>query len=133
MRESRMTRNGHVRFGERGRETRLPQGRKVRSAPTLLSPLLMNIALHGIEAEIRGAFSYKESVPQLIRYADDLVILHPTEAGVQKAQHLLETWLGTMGLELKPSKTRITHTRQEYQGHVGFDFLGWTIRQFDGG
>ncbi len=93
----------------------------------------MNIALHGIETEIRAAFSYKESVPQLIRYADDLVILHPTEVGVQKARHLLETWLQTMGLELKPSKTRITHTLQEYQGQVGFDFLGWTIRQFAGG
>ena len=94
------------------------------------SPLLMNIALHGIETAIRGAFSYKESVPQLIRYADDLVILHPTEAGVQKAKQLLDTWLSTIGLELKPSKTRITHTLWEYQGHLGFDFLGWTIRQF---
>ncbi len=94
------------------------------------SPLLMNIALHGIEAAIQGAFSYKESIPQLIRYADDLVILHPTLAGVQKAKNLLETWLSTMGRELKPSKTRITHTLNDYQGHVGFDFLGWTIRQF---
>jgi RNA-directed DNA polymerase len=94
------------------------------------SPLLMNIALHGIETAIREAFSYREGAPQLVRYADDLVVLHPTEAGVQKAKHLLETWLSTMGLELKPSKTRITHTLQEYPGQVGFDFLGWTIRQF---
>src|SRR5258708_14901793 len=35
-----------------------------------------------------------------------------------------------MGLELKPSKTRITHTLQEYQEQVGYDFLGWTVRQF---
>jgi RNA-directed DNA polymerase len=66
----------------------------------------------------------------VIRYADDLVILHPTEAGVHKAKHLLETWLCTMGLVLKPSKTKLTHTLQSYQGQVGFDFLGWTIRQF---
>ena len=39
----------------------------------VISPLLMNIALHGIETAIQGAFSYKESVPQVIRYADDLV------------------------------------------------------------
>jgi len=32
----------------------------------------MNIALHGIEAEIREAFSYKENVPHIIRYADDV-------------------------------------------------------------
>ncbi len=82
------------------------------------SPLLMNIALHGIETAIRGAFSYKESVPQLIRYADDLVILHPTEAGVQKAKQLLDTWLSTIGLELKPSKT---HTGKNPRGKpLGF-------------
>ena len=96
----------------------------------VVSPLLMNIALHGIETEIREAFSYKENGPQIIRYADDLVILHPTEAGGQKAKQLLEMWLATMGVELKPSKTRITQTLQEYQGQVGFDFLGWAIRQF---
>jgi RNA-directed DNA polymerase len=35
-----------------------------------------------------------------------------------------------MGLELKPSKTRITHTLHEHEGQVGFDFLGFTMRQF---
>jgi RNA-directed DNA polymerase len=35
-----------------------------------------------------------------------------------------------MGLELKASKTSITHTLQPYEGKVGFDFLGFTIRQF---
>jgi RNA-directed DNA polymerase len=58
------------------------------------------------------------------------VVLHPTEAGVKKAKAVLETWLTDIGLELKPSKTRITHTLREYQGTVGFDFLGWTVRQF---
>src|SRR6266702_8867390 len=74
MRESRMTRNGHVRFGERGRETRLSQGRKVRSAPTLLSPLLMNVALHGMETTISAGYSKSLTVekPRLIRYADDV-------------------------------------------------------------
>src|SRR6266699_3394398 len=49
MRESRMTRNGHVRFGERGRETRLSQGRKVRSAPTLFSPILSTFYLDQLD------------------------------------------------------------------------------------
>jgi RNA-directed DNA polymerase len=35
-----------------------------------------------------------------------------------------------MGLSLSPTKTRITHTLVPYQGHVGFDFLGFTMRQF---
>src|SRR5260370_42104002 len=49
MRESRMTRNCHVRFGERSRETRLSQGRKVRSAPTLFSPILSNLYLDRLD------------------------------------------------------------------------------------
>src|SRR5690348_6317023 len=35
-----------------------------------------------------------------------------------------------MGLELKPSKTKVSHTLRVHQGNVGFDFLGFTIRQF---
>jgi RNA-directed DNA polymerase len=35
-----------------------------------------------------------------------------------------------MGLELKPSKTRISHTLTEYEGNTGFDFLGFNIRQY---
>jgi len=35
-----------------------------------------------------------------------------------------------MGLELKPSKTKVTHTLTPIDGNVGFDFLGFTIRQF---
>ena len=39
-------------------------------------------------------------------------------------------WLRDLGLELKPSKTRLTHTLREHDGSVGFDFLGWHVRQF---
>jgi RNA-directed DNA polymerase len=35
-----------------------------------------------------------------------------------------------MGLELKASKTSITHTFHKHEGNVGFDFLGFSIRQF---
>lgn len=53
MMESRMTRNCHVRFGERYEETRQSQSRKVRFVPTPFSPLLANIALHGMEERIK--------------------------------------------------------------------------------
>src|SRR5437764_579417 len=59
--------------------------------------------------------------------------LHPTEAGVQKAKQLLDTWLSTIGLELKPSKTRITHTIWEYQGHLGFDLSSLDHPTISGG
>jgi RNA-directed DNA polymerase len=35
-----------------------------------------------------------------------------------------------MGLELKPSKTRIAHTFEKYGGQAGFDFLGFHARQY---
>ncbi len=95
-----------------------------------ISPLLMNIALHGMENALMEAYRTKEGKPQFVRYADDLVVFHATEEGVKKAQTVLEAWLAGMGLELKPSKTKITHTLTPYQGNVGFEFLGFTIRQF---
>ena len=86
------------------------------------SPLLANIALHGLERDIAKAFTHREEKPSLIRYADDFVVLHPTRAGVEKARQVVERWLRDMGLVLKPSKTRITHT---LEGEAGFDFLGF--------
>jgi len=96
----------------------------------VVSPLLMNVALHGMETALMDAYRTKADRPQLVRYADDLVVFHPTEEGVKKAQEVVAAWLADMGLALKPSKTRIAHTLQAYQGHIGFDFLGFTVRQF---
>ncbi len=95
-----------------------------------ISPLLMNVALHGMEQVVAASYGHGKRRPQLIRYADDLVVLHPDLAGVQAARAALEQWLAGMGLELKPSKTRITHTLDSHEGQVGFDFLGCTVRQF---
>jgi len=95
-----------------------------------ISPLLANIALHGMETTVMQAFQRKEGIPNFIRYADDFVVFHPTEEGVKKAQAVLETWLADMGLALKPSKTTVTHTLREYRGVTGLSFLGWTVRQY---
>jgi RNA-directed DNA polymerase len=69
----------------------------------------------------------------LIRYADDLVVLHADLEQLRKAKALLEEWLKPMGLELKASKTRIVHTLEKHEGQAGFDFLGCHIRQFPAG
>ena len=109
MMESRMTRNCHVRFGERYEETRPPQGRKVRFVPTPFSPLLANIALHGIEnmlneyaktLDIRrkdkpsSQISWQRKVSQLtfVRYADDFVVLHHDLKVVQRCRELISEW-----------------------------------------
>jgi RNA-directed DNA polymerase len=103
----------------------------------ILSPLLANIALHGMEREIKKyAESWKGNKRDnrkslsLIRYADDFVILHEKLEVILKCQEIIKDWLANIGLELKPSKTRISHTLNKYDGNIGFDFLGFTIRQF---
>jgi RNA-directed DNA polymerase len=90
----------------------------------------MTVALHGMAQVVAESYHSGTSRPHLIRYADDLVVLHPALAGVQAARATLEAWLTGMGLERKPSKTRSTHTLETYEGQVGFDFLGCTVRQY---
>jgi RNA-directed DNA polymerase len=68
--------------------------------------------------------------PTLIRYCDDFVVLHENLAVIEQSQQLIQEWLNDMGLELKPSKTQISHTLIPHQDKVGFDFLGFSIRQF---
>ncbi len=114
------------------------------------SPLLANIALHGLEKSIEKAFPSNKmgyikrakklygrmdvSKPILIRYADDFVLLCDELSVVQRCQELISEWLNGMGLELKPNKTKIAHTLVEYNGgKPGFDFLGFTVRQFPRG
>jgi RNA-directed DNA polymerase len=103
-----------------------------------LSPLLANIALHGLETAICSAFPRDKYVngkrirwkPQVIRYADDFVVVHHDIEAIKEVQSIATQWLRELGLELKPSKTRITHTLHSHEGNVGFDLLGWTVRQY---
>jgi RNA-directed DNA polymerase len=138
----------------------------------VISPLLANIALHGMERRIKQyVASLKPKAPpigknvrdllakyanqygmaeeakefldnnpekeptlsevSLIRYADDFVILHKDITVVQGCQKVISDWLKDMGLELKPSKTRLAHTLNTVEDEKpGFDFLGFNIRQF---
>ena len=106
-----------------------------------LSPLLANVALHGLETVIRSAFPTQKDIdgqrqrwqPVVVRYADDFVVLHRDRAVIEEIQQIANHWLAEMGLELKPSKTRITHTLIEHEGTIGFDFLGFHIQQYPAG
>jgi RNA-directed DNA polymerase len=103
-----------------------------------LSPLLANVALHGLETAMTTAFPKKITQsgrrinwqPKVIVYADDFVILHRHLEVIQKAQIIATQWLQEIGLTLNDNKTRLTHTLNPYQGNVGFDFLGFQIRQY---
>ena len=104
----------------------------------VISPLLANIALHGMEERIKqlaetlpGRKRDNRNALSLIRYADDFVILHEDLTVVQRCALVISEWLNGMGLELKPSKTRLAHTLYEYEGQdAGFNFLGFNIRQY---
>jgi len=99
-----------------------------------LSPLLANVALHGLETAITQAFPHRDRQhgppPNMVVYADDLVILHQDHAVIERCHHLVSEWLRPLGLTRKPSKTRITHTLETDDGQPGFDFLGFHIRQY---
>lgn len=115
----------------------------------VISPLLANIALHGMENEIKNLADTfdmkrpdgtqlskrdKRKSVSIIRYADDFVILHEDLTVVQRCQEVISNWLKSMGLELKPSKTRLTHTLEEVnKERPGFDFLGFHIQQYKTG
>jgi len=94
----------------------------------VISPLLCNVALHGFEMALESVSKRYRIV--VIRYADDLVIICEDLETLLKAKQKAEVWLAEMGLRLKHSKTRITHTLNEYEGNIGFDFLGFNIRQY---
>lgn len=95
----------------------------------VLSPLLALVALCGLETAIVSSFRGRDR-PQVVVYADDFVVLHPTREGVEHARRTAEAWLATIGLRLQASKTRIGHTRQAVDGRIGFDFLGFSVRQY---
>ncbi|MDJ0595904.1 MAG: group II intron reverse transcriptase/maturase [Pleurocapsa sp. MO_226.B13] len=111
-----------------------------------LSPLLANIALHGMETyikeqvgkmvikdnnDVKISLTKRKQSVSLIRYADDFVILHKDITVVQRCSELISEWLNDMGLELKPSKTRLTHTLNRHKKETpGFNFLGFHVQQF---
>ena len=105
-----------------------------------ISPLLANIALHGMEKLLDNLV---ENIPfhglwkrdrikalGFVRYADDFVVIHEDLNILMQCQQVLTEWLKGIGLELKSSKTRITHTLEQVGSEKpGLDFLGFNIRQ----
>lgn len=103
----------------------------------IISPLLANIALHGMEDALnikyrrqrtkQGSYIYTNSSKYvMVRYADDFVILCKTREDAQQIPKLLEKYLKDRGLTLADDKTKITSLKE------GFDFLGINIKEFCG-
>jgi group II intron reverse transcriptase/maturase len=101
-------------------------GGVVRSADTgtpqggVVSPLLCNVYLNRLDRAWKT-----KGVGQIVRYADDLVVMCATRQEAEYALGLLTSLLAELGLEPKMAKTRIVHLEE---GGEGFDFLGFHHR-----
>lgn len=94
----------------------------------VISPLLLNIALQGMEAaagvrhDSRG--SVKPGCPTVVTYADDFVALCHTREQAETVRDRLSAWLKERGLSLNQEKTRVGRI------DAGSDFLSFTIRRY---
>jgi RNA-directed DNA polymerase len=86
----------------------------------VISPLLSNIYLHVLDTELTA-----RGVGELVRYADDGVVLCRSQRQAEQALDAVGAILTGLGLRLHPDKTRIVDLRQ---GREGFDFLGCYFR-----
>jgi len=115
----------------------------------VISPLLANIALHGLETHIKewvkgkrikgatgrrlGGVNKARSI-SVIRYADDFVIIHKDLEIIKEAKEVTQEWLKQVGLEIKPEKTRFCHSLNRLENEKpGFNFLGFNVRQYPTG
>lgn len=89
-------------------EAGTPQG-------AVISPLLANLYLDDLDHQmaVQGW--------QMVRYADDFVVLCPRQAEAEAALRCIQDWGREQGLTLHPEKTRIVDARER----GGFDFLGY--------
>ena len=98
-----------------GLETWTPEEGSPQGA--VISPLLANIYLNPLDQLLSGA-GY-----QMVRYADDFVILCRTREDADRALEMVRQWVAENDLTLHPTKTRIVDARTE-----PFDFLGYRFR-----
>lgn len=90
-------------------EQGVPQG-------AVISPLLSNIYLTPLDHQMA------EAGYEVVRYADDLVVLCRNQAQAENAHAFLQRWIEAAGLNLHPTKTRLVSVRESGNG---FDFLGY--------
>ncbi|KHD09931.1 hypothetical protein PN36_21935 [Candidatus Thiomargarita nelsonii] len=118
-----------------------------------ISPLLANVALDQMETDLiehlRGIKGWKSKIGrtkvslvrnektkkdykyrmslrlEIIRYADDFVVIHEDKAVIEESKRYIEQWLEVRGLTLSEEKTKIVPSTE------GFNFLGCHIRHYE--
>jgi RNA-directed DNA polymerase len=86
----------------------------------VISPVLANMALNGMERRVKEQFPKSN----LVRFADDFVVTAKTQEDAEGIKTILTPFLKERGLEMSEEKTLITHIED------GFDFLGWNFRKY---
>ncbi|MFF1907256.1 reverse transcriptase domain-containing protein [Kitasatospora sp. NPDC058218] len=101
----------------------------------VISPVLMNVALHGLEraagCQYRVARAGREpgaapGTPVLVRYADDFIVRCHDDDEMHQVRARPAEWLEPRGLRFNEEKTRAVHLEE------GFDILGYTVRRTGG-
>jgi RNA-directed DNA polymerase len=101
----------------------------------VISPLLLNVALHGLEEAAGVRYRLTGSAvgetapgsPVVVRYADDLVACCQSRQQAEQVKARLAAWLAPRGLAFNEDKTAIVGLRD------GFDFLGFNVRHYHHG
>jgi RNA-directed DNA polymerase len=99
----------------------------------IISPTLANMTLDGLERKLAMQFGRKGTKRSdkyqvnLVRYADDFIITGRTRELLEnEVKPLVEHFLAERGLTLSVEKTKVMCIEE------GFDFLGWTVRKYNG-
>jgi RNA-directed DNA polymerase len=103
----------------------------------IISPLLANVALHGMETHLKefcahkidtrifntvgGGSKTRANACGVIRYADDFVVIHENKAVIELCIAEIKRWLKNIGLEFSEEKSKLRDARN------GFNFLGFQI------
>lgn len=99
----------------------------------VISPLLANVALHGMEEALNIKWRYRrdrdvfelQSRRALVRYADDFVVFTETEEDAEECRRILTGWLAERGLQFSEEKTQTVSLKD------GFNFLGFNVRRYE--
>jgi RNA-directed DNA polymerase len=103
----------------------------------IISPILANHTLNGIEQRLKDSYRNKsegkgwpyrmiEPKVNLVRYADDFVVTARTYELAEQVKETVRKHISERGLQLSEEKTAITNIAD------GFDFLGWNFRKYKG-
>lgn len=95
-------------------EAGVPQG-------AVLSPVLANLYLNPLDHQMA------EAGFEMVRYADDFVILCRSLEDAESALAMVRTWVESAGLTLHPDKTQIVDSREKSFSFLGYSYCGRVI------